>query len=274
MIKYIYRLEDVEGFANSFLNDRCFSDPMRSDEEQVEQNLKKLISTPDRYDTFGVYENGEIIGLFSFMKLPDDRYVEMIVGLSGEKSAYDEMIKYLTEHFSGYSADFVYNSRNYLMNEALHNSGARFDTEQNKMVLRKPVIRHSDATVVPYSDDFKAGYMAVHNDIDRYWTAEKVLSATDRFRILLAICNGEVVGYIDITHCFDENEPFDIFVAEPYRRKGFGRALLSRAIELNEPKKMMLTVDVDNVPAINLYKSMGFEIDELGGSITAHLKIK
>lgn len=273
MIKNIDRFEDAEGFARSFSRDRCFCDPMLSNEIQFKQNLIKSIQNPDSYNTFGVYENEKIIGLFSFLRIPEESYLEMIVGLSKEKSAYDEMMDYLAKQYAGYGADFVYNPRNYLLGEVLRQNGAEFYPEQIKMKLCEPILPHSDLTVAPYSDDFKAGYMALHDDADRYWTSEKVIAAPERFRVLLAIHEGEVVGYIDVTNCFDENEPFDFFVAEPYRRKGFGKALLSKAIELNKPNKMMLLVDADNIPAINLYKSFGFKPDEFGGSITAHLKI-
>lgn len=273
MIKTIDDFSEVESFARSFSGDICFSDPMLSDESQFEHNLINSINSPAKYDIFGVYDNSEIIGLFSFLRIAEERYLEMIAGLSREKSAYNEMMDHLTEHYCGYGADFVYNPRNYLLCEILRKNGAEFYPEQCKMRLREPILQHSTLMVIPYSDEFKAGYMALHDDSDRYWTAEKVIAAPERFRILLAIHEGEVVGYIDVTNCFDENEPFDFFVAEPYRRKGFGRALLSRAIELNHPNKMMLLVDTDNVPAISLYKSLGFETDELGGSITAHLTI-
>lgn len=271
MIKDIKKLEDAECFVNSFFKDRCFSIPNPSAAEQA--NLIKAISNPDRYITFGVYKDEEIIGLFIFLYISNERYMEMIVGLSLEKSAYDEMIEYLIESFRGYSVDFVYNPHNHLLDEILKKNGAEFDPEQQKMQLCESILTHSDLMIVPYCNDFKAGYMAIHNDAGRYWTAEKVLAAPERFRILLAIHEGKVVGYIDVTHCFDENEPFDLFVLKQYRRKGYGRALLSCAIELNKPKKMMLFVDTDNIPAICLYKSLGFKTDEFGGSITAHLKI-
>lgn len=273
MIKSINNIAEVESFARSFSGDKCFSDPMLSNESQFKTNLVKSINQPQRYDTFGVYDGEELIGLFSFLRLPDENYLEMIVGLSRDKRAYDEMMRLLEERYKGYHADFVYNPRNSLMESILRAKGAEFDTEQLKMLLREPVIWENDLTIVPYSDEFKEGYKAIHNDEERYWTADKVIAAPERFRILLAVSGGEVAGYIDVTHCFDENEPFDLFVSEKFRGKGYDRALLSRAVELNRPNKMMLLVDFDNSPEISLYESLGFEIDEFGGSITASFKI-
>ena len=55
-----------------------------------------------------------------------------------------------------------------------------------------------------------------------------------------------------------------------YRGKGYGRQLLAMALRENEPKDMMLLVDFDNVPAINLYESMGFVKKENGNLLTAY----
>ena len=35
---------------------------------------------------------------------------------------------------------------------------------------------------------------------------EKVIKASDRFKTFVAIEDGTVTGYIDVTHCFAENE--------------------------------------------------------------------
>ncbi|MBO7221487.1 MAG: GNAT family N-acetyltransferase, partial [Clostridia bacterium] len=111
------------------------------------------------------------------------------------------------------------------------------------------------------------------HSIDTYWTADKVIAATDIFRVILAIEKDDVVGYLDITHKYDENEPYDILVKPEYRRKGYGKAMLAKAIELNKPNGMMLLVDVDNVGAIALYESLGFEKVLGENSITAYLSL-
>ena len=103
------------------------------------------------------------------------------------------------------------------------------------------------------------------------WTAEKVIDAQDRFRIILAIENDEVVGYIDITYQYDENEPYDIFVKEEHRGSGYEEAMLAKAIELNKPRGMMLLIDVDRFSEITMYESLGFVKAEKENSITAHV---
>lgn len=106
-----------------------------------------------------------------------------------------------------------------------------------------------------------------------YWTGEKVAAAPERFRIFLAIDGGRVVGYLDVTHCFEENEPYNLFVLPEYRRRGFGRKLLAAALECNRPKGMMLLVETDNTAAIRLYESMNFKTVPGQNSLTAHWRI-
>ena len=150
--------------------------------------------------------------------------------------------------------------------------GADFDKEQIKMVYTHKLPECETACIEPLSDDYIDQYLEMHSK-DVYWTGEKVINATDRFKIFVAVENGIVTGYIDVTHCFAENEPYDIFVKKEYRGKGYGRQLLAMALRENEPKDMMLLVDFDNVPAINLYESMGFVKKENGNLLTAYWRI-
>ena len=106
---------------------------------------------------------------------------------------------------------------------------------------------------------------------DVYWTAEKVLDAPDRFRVILAVEKGEMVGYLDVTYQSEENEPYDIFVREEYRGKGYEKAMLAKAVEWNRPKGMMLLVDADKEALIKEYESLGFVKSERENSITAHI---
>ncbi len=112
----------------------------------------------------------------------------------------------------------------------------------------------------------------MHNT-DMYWTAEKVAKCPDRFNVFLAVDQGNVIGYIDVTNCYEENEPYDIVVKEKYRRGGWGRKLLGKVLKENEPNSMMLLVDIDNEPAMVLYESMGFVKAEGQNSLTAFWKM-
>ena len=137
------------------------------------------------------------------------------------------------------------------------------------MILGTPVLCLDTTGVELLSEKYKEPYCAIHNK-DMYWTGEKVVQAQDRFRTLLAIHDEKVVGYMDVTYIFEENEPVDLFVLEEYRRRGYGRKLLAKALEMNQPNAMMLLVDIDNEPAICLYASMGFAKVQGQNNLTAH----
>lgn len=268
MIRIIKFYDECREFASSFQGDPNFSDPMLSDEEQVNCNLINAIDRTDRY-VLGVYQDAAMIGLFTFLVLRDEQYIEMLVGLSRDKEAYLEVLHYLEQCYPGYSADFVFNPGNYLLKEFLDLRNAEYEPEQQKMVLGIPVLGIDTTCVELLSEQYTEQYCAIHNK-DMYWTGEKVVQAQDRFRTFLAIHDGKVLGYMDVTYTFKENEPFDFLVLEEYRRMGYGRKLLAKALEMNQPNGMMLLVDADNYPAIRLYESMGFAKVQGQNNLTAH----
>lgn len=254
-------------FIDGIRNDPSYSDPMFSTPVNMAANLFDVMSHPD-YAVLGAYRGEEQIGLFSFLILREERYAEMLVGLSRDAQAYEEIADYLRQNCAGFQVDFVFNPQNRLITAMLEKRGASFLEEQQKMVLTEDTADAETDGVVPLSDAYLQQYCAIHEK-DCYWTAEKVAEAKDVFKVFLAVDRGEVVGYLDITADSDENEPFDLFVKESYRRRGWGRKLLKRAIIENRPNRMILFVDVDNKPAIALYSSMGFTKAEGQNSLTA-----
>ncbi len=263
--------EGCGAFTESFTGDPKYSDPMLNNREQLQNNLIKSIKNPDRHRVIGVYQDNELVGLFAFLTLHEEQYVEMLVGLSRNKDAYSEMLYYLEENFRDYNIDFVFNPRNDLLRELLEAKGADFEIEQQKMVLSTPVLSVDTTGIEMFSQKYARQYYAIHNQ-DMYWTGEKVAAAAEKFRTFLAIENSKVVGYLDVTYCFEENEPYDLFVLPEYRRQGYGRKLLAKTLEMNQPKGMMLLVDADNTAAIRLYGSAGFIKVENQNSLTAHLR--
>lgn len=89
--------------------------------------------------------------------------------------------------------------------------------------------------------------------------------------------NGEVVGYImcrietglpnfGLGGFIKKGHIVSIAVLPGYRRKGIGQALICKAIEgmrRYNAKQCFLEVRVSNIPAISLYKKMGFEISRV-----------
>lgn len=271
MIKPVGSYADCREFAESFQADTDFSDPMLSTEEQIRCNLEKAFTRPNR-QILGVYQDGQLAGLFVLLVLDEDKYLEMLVGLSREAQAYQELMEYLARNYPGWKADFVFNPRNSLLKVTLEDVRAEFEQEQQKMVFSGSVIPADATGIREFSEQYAAEYYVIHSR-DVYWTGEKVAAAPERFRIFLAIDGGRVVGYLDVTHCFEENEPYNLFVLPEYRRRGFGRKLLAAALECNRPKGMMLLVETDNTAAIRLYESMNFKTVPGQNSLTAHWRI-
>lgn len=265
MIKIIKAYDECRDFVSDFLRE----EPVQDD---ITERLTKHIENPDKNRVIGVFAEGGMTGLFSFFVLPDEKYIEMLECFSREKEGYAEAFRYLADGFPGYDADFVFDPQNSVLKELLEEYGAEFDTEQQKMVLETVVSGIDTTGVEPLSEKYAEEYCAIHTK-DVYWTGERVLEAQDRFRTFLAVHEGRVVGYIDVTCTYDENEPFDLLVLEEYRRMGYGRKLLAKAVEENKPCGMALHVDVDNAPAIHLYKSMGFKRAVGGNILTSHLTL-
>lgn len=268
MIKILASIDEYTDFIHEINSDENFHSPWRRTDQQLCRRLADAVDNPAR-KVLGVFQEGRITGLFAFLVKGGESYLEMLEGLSRSRDAYEEMLAYLKVEYAGYQADFVFNPKNALLHGLLQAENTEFDTEQMKMVLEKEAPYQGGRQAQPYSPSYREQYTAMHRK-DGYWTGEKVLEVPDRFRIILAVEDGEAVGYIDITYTYDENEPFDVFVKEEHRKKGYGKAMLAKAIELNRPHGMALQVDVDNAPAIALYKSMGFAPSPGENSITAH----
>ncbi len=269
MIRPISDPQVFRDFLPAFRGDPLFSEPMLFTPEQLRCNLLEPLSSP-WHRVLGVWKGKELTGLFSFLILQEERYLEMLVGLSRDADAYGEIADWLQEACSGFHADFVFNPRNPLLRALLEQKGASFDPEQQRMAFSGPPPELDTAGVEPLSAQNRAQYEAIHNR-DVYWTGDKVAEATDRFRALVAMEGEAAVGYLDVTYGDEENEIYDLLVLESRRRRGWGRKLLAKAMAPGD--RLMLMVDVDNAPAIALYRSLGFETVPGQNSLTATWQI-
>lgn len=68
-----------------------------------------------------------------------------------------------------------------------------------------------------------------------------------------------IVAFILYTNIYENCEIIDIFVLQEYRNKNIGSLLLEEFIKNNLTKNITLEVNINNKPAINLYKKFGFE---------------
>ena len=78
-------------FALAINVDPCLGDLMLRSQEQLQINL---LSAQDKasHQAFGAYEGERLAGLFVFLILPDERYIEMLAGLTREPAAWKAML--------------------------------------------------------------------------------------------------------------------------------------------------------------------------------------
>ena len=95
--------------------------------------------------------------------------------------------------------------------------------------------------------------------------SENVLSAELRNPLslwLVAVRNGEVVGYVGAQIVPDEADMMNIAVSDAHRRKGIARNLILELLaQLQAQGVCSLTLEVraSNDAAISLYKGLGFQ---------------
>lgn len=267
MIKEIHSFEEYDGFIGELARHPFFSDPHFT---YSKENLYRSLKRKNEY-AFAVLENGITEGLFVWLVLPDDRYIEMIIGFTRKEEAFTEMLSYMERNYCGYSLDFVFNPLNAAISNSLKKRGAIFDPEQQKMILTGTTPNVSTSQIELLTEKWAKQYCDLHST-DTYWTAERILAAQDKFRVLLAIKDGKIKGYLDVQCCYDINEIYALFVKPEAAQQGYELALLVKAVELNRPNQMMVVVDVDAKEEIKLYTAAGFNKMEGQNSITAYIR--
>ena len=267
LIQKIRSFEKYEDFIGELAADPSFSDPHFTFDKD------NLYGSSKRRDEFAfvVSENGKTEGLFVWLVLPEDQYIEMIIGLTHNEEAFSEMLSYMEKNYRGFQTDFVFNPLNTAVSRPLKARGAAFDPEQQKMLQDGAVPEISTDQIELFSEKWTRQYCELHNK-ETYWTAERVLADWDNFRVLLAVKEGQVQGYLDVTCSHEVNEIYDLFV-KPEAAQGCGAALLAKAIELNGSHPLLVVVDVDATEEIELYTAAGFHRMEGQNSVAASYRI-
>ena len=94
------------------------------------------------------------------------------------------------------------------------------------------------------------------------WTAEQVKSSDDSTVFFLAKVEDKTVGYGGMYTVLDEGYVTNIGVLPDYRKQGIGRKIVNKLIDFSIEKGLAfisLEVRVSNIPAISLYRSLGFK---------------
>ena len=80
--------------------------------------------------------------------------------------------------------------------------------------------------------------------------------------VIVAAIEDEIVGFAGIKIILDQADIMNIVVKKSFRNQGIGKLLLEHLISIAETKKItsiMLEVNENNLFAIKLYTSLGFE---------------
>lgn len=267
MIQKIYSFDEYEDFISEITNHPQYSDPHFTYDKN---NLYRSLKSKDKH-AFVVSGNGIVKGLFVFIILPDDRYVEMLIGFTKVEEVFTEMLEYIENNYCGYQMDFVFNPLNTAIFKPLKLKGAIFEPEQMKMIQDGSIPNVSTNNIELLLDKWVKQYCDLHN-ADTYWTAQRIISTLDKFRVFLVVKDEQVLGYLDVQNCYDTNEIYALYIKPEVVSQGYELALLAKAIELNKPNQMMVVVDVDNKEEVNLYTAAGFVKLEGQNSVTAYIK--
>ena len=76
---------------------------------------------------------------------------------------------------------------------------------------------------------------------------------------LVAMENGEVVGYVGSQTVLQEADMMNIAVADTHRRRGIAKMLVEELILQLDAYQLSLEVRSSNAPAIALYENLGFQ---------------
>lgn len=122
MLKDLHTLSPYLDFIHACSADPDYRDPMLLTEQQLHRNL---LDAPENPNTrvLGTFENDTVTGVFALLVPEDEKYLELLAGLSRSAAAYDELLAHLKSAYPGYQADFVYNPRNRLLQKALEALG-------------------------------------------------------------------------------------------------------------------------------------------------------
>ena len=75
---------------------------------------------------------------------------------------------------------------------------------------------------------------------------------------LVALEDGEVVGYVGSQTVLQEADMMNIAVADSHRRRGIAKMLVEELIRQLDAYQLTLEVRASNAPAIALYEALGF----------------
>jgi ribosomal protein S18 acetylase RimI-like enzyme len=116
-------------------------------------------------------------------------------------------------------------------------------------------------------EEFKEEFVFMHDNLfpDIYWTGKRILEHIEKWEVVLEINNDILIGYTILSVSNESIYIQAIGVKEEYRQKGYGHKLMKRVINYAAMNKKCIILDVEssNIPALSLYKSLGFKVEKI-----------
>jgi len=121
---------------------------------------------------------------------------------------------------------------------------------------------HIDMQIKKFSKEYVKDVACIEQVcFSRPWSELALASElkNDCSHFYVAVVDGKAVGYVGLYIVCGEADIVRVAVLPEYRKAGIARALLNESFKINETQSVFLDVRESNTPAINLYKSLGFE---------------
>jgi hypothetical protein len=225
--------------------------------------LKKIINHDNDF-IIAIYSCKEISGVGCFFNEPSEKYLECLGGSFDEKIDFTMVINYLKDNFQGNNIDFVLPIENKILLEYLKNENAIFEEPQICLeILINDIVQLNEMEEIKeLSKEYFSEYSRIHNDKDKYWTAERIIKKLDIFKPFIVIINDEVIGYIDVTYGKKLAEIYDLEINNKFNN--YIEPLINVAAHkvLNKENKLMVLIDI-NDPIKTIYERIGFKAKDI-----------
>jgi len=107
-------------------------------------------------------------------------------------------------------------------------------------------IKYINKLGLEYDTNFLASYKLENYIVENIYILKKYEKSNN------------IVGFIIATKLFEVIEIHLIYVSKEYRNSGIATELIKNLKEYEGVKTILLEVSCENIPAINLYKKLGF----------------
>ena len=227
---------------------------------EISAGINKILSHKNDF-ILAINTNANITGVCIFFNEPDKKYLECLGAFFNDESDFQLLFIFLRKEYKDFLIDFAFPLENVRALKYLKNVNAKFDKSQICMeVIYDTFVRENYMyDVFELSKEFYDSYSKIHSDEDVYWTADRVISASELFKPFIISIEKNIVGYIDVTYNRALNEIYNVYAQN--KNLEYIGALINIAVTsiLSKGNKIIVLVDSEDSEIINLYKDFGFK---------------